>query len=211
MIMFDRIWEMLESISAGERRKAFDAIVELLSFSKDEEMLQLRDDLIAFEEDITDESEDPIKSLLENTYTKKEAAEALKVSEKTIQRAVSEGLIMPVNPGKKPLRFSVGDLRILYGNPIEKEKESKGLITQYWLMQMHALRFSSLLMTRFLRSLNIWKKRLRELSIWVIFVSQVLKKMLIASRLMEVLGETENCRFSISISYNKKPKLRDKG
>jgi len=133
VIMFDRIWEMLESISAGERRKAFDAIVELLSFSKDEEMLQLRDDLIAFEEDITDESEDPIKSLLENTYTKKEAAEALKVSEKTIQRAVSEGLIMPVNPGKKPLRFSVGDLRILYGNPIEKEKESKGLITQYWV------------------------------------------------------------------------------
>ncbi len=40
---------------------------------------------------------------------------------------------MPVNPGKKPLRFSVGDLRILYGNPIEKEKESKGLITQYWV------------------------------------------------------------------------------
>lgn len=133
MIMFDRVWKMLDEIDATDRKKAFDAIVELLSFSKDEEMLQLRDDLIAFEEDITDESEDPIKSLLENTYTKKEAAEALKVSEKTIQRAVSEGLIMPVNPGKKPLRFSVGDLRILYGNPIEKEKESKGLITQYWV------------------------------------------------------------------------------
>lgn len=131
MIMFDRIWEMLESISAGERRKAFDAIIELLSFSKDEEMLQLRDDLVAFEDDITDESEDPIKSLLENTYTKKEAAEALQVSEKTIQRAVSEGLIMPINPGKKPLRFSVDDLRILYGNPIDKE--SKGLIRQYWV------------------------------------------------------------------------------
>lgn len=129
--MFDRIWEMLESINAGERRKAFDAIIELLSFSKDEEMLQLRDDLVAFEDDITDESEDPIKSLLENTYTKKEAAEALQVSEKTIQRATSEGLIMPINPGKKPLRFSVDDLRILYGNPIDKE--SIGSIRQYWV------------------------------------------------------------------------------
>jgi len=123
VIMFDRIWEMLGSIGAGERRKAFDAIVELLSFSKDEEMLQLRDDLIAFEEDITDESEDPIKSLLENTYTKKEAAEALQVSEKSIQRAVSEGLIMPVNPGKKPLRFSLESLKILSGASFERERK----------------------------------------------------------------------------------------
>jgi hypothetical protein len=103
VIMFDRIWEMLESISAGERRKAFDAIVELLSFSKDEEMLQLRDDLIAFEEDITDESEDPIKSLLENTYTKKEAPKA-KSCEKH-SKSVSEGLIMPVNPVKNRSDF----------------------------------------------------------------------------------------------------------
>ncbi len=131
--MFDRIWEMLESISANERRKVFDAIVELLSFSKNEELLQLRDDLIAFEDDITDESEDPIKSLLENTYTKKEVAEALQVSEKTIQRAVSEGLITPVNPGKKPLRFSVDDLRVLYCNPTEKKKGRKGLTRQYWV------------------------------------------------------------------------------
>lgn len=69
VIMFDRVWKMLDEIDATDRKKAFDAIVELLSFSKDEEMLQLRDDLIAFEDDILDDSEDPIKTLLEGEGT----------------------------------------------------------------------------------------------------------------------------------------------
>ena len=64
MIMFDRVWKMLQEIDASERKKAFDAIVELLAASEDEEMLQLRDDLLTFEDDILDDSEDPIKTLL---------------------------------------------------------------------------------------------------------------------------------------------------
>ena len=65
MIMLDRVWKMLEEIDATERKKAFDAIIEILSSSEDEEMLQLKDDLLAFEDDILDDSEDPIKTLLE--------------------------------------------------------------------------------------------------------------------------------------------------
>ena len=65
MIMFDRVWKMLQEIDATERKKVFDAIVEILSSSEDEEMLQLKDDLLAFEDDILDDSEDPIKTLLE--------------------------------------------------------------------------------------------------------------------------------------------------
>ena len=65
MIMLDRVWKMLEEIDATERKKAFDAIVEILSASEDEEMLQLKDDLLAFEDDILDDSEDPIKTLIE--------------------------------------------------------------------------------------------------------------------------------------------------
>ena len=64
VIMFDRAWKMLQEIDASERKKAFDAIVELLATSEDEEMLQLRDDLLTFEDDILDDSEDPIKTLL---------------------------------------------------------------------------------------------------------------------------------------------------
>ena len=63
--MFDRVWKMLEEIDASERKKVFDEIIELLSASEDEEMLQLRDDLLTFEDDILDDSEDPIKTLLE--------------------------------------------------------------------------------------------------------------------------------------------------
>ena len=65
MIMFDRIWKKLQEIDATERKKAFDVIIEILSSSDDEEMLQLKDDLLAFEDDILDDSEDPIKTLLE--------------------------------------------------------------------------------------------------------------------------------------------------
>ena len=65
MIMFDRVWKMLKEIDATERKKAFDAIIEILSSSEDEEMRQLKDDLLAFEGDILDDSEDPIKTLLE--------------------------------------------------------------------------------------------------------------------------------------------------
>jgi len=65
VIMFDRIWKKLEEIDATERKKALDAIIEILSSSDDEEMLQLKDDLLAFEDDILDDSEDPIKTLLE--------------------------------------------------------------------------------------------------------------------------------------------------
>jgi len=65
VIMLDRVWKMLEEIDATERKKAFDAIVEILSASEDEEMLQLKDDLLAFEDDILDDSEDPINTLLE--------------------------------------------------------------------------------------------------------------------------------------------------
>lgn len=64
MIMFDRIWKMLEEIDASKRKKEFDTVVELLSSSKDEKMLQLKDDLLTFEDDILDDSEDPIKTLL---------------------------------------------------------------------------------------------------------------------------------------------------
>ncbi len=64
--MFDRVWKMLQEIDATERKKAFDAIIEILSSSEDEEMLQLKYDLLAFEDDILDDdSEDPIKTLLE--------------------------------------------------------------------------------------------------------------------------------------------------
>jgi len=56
---------MLQEIDASERKKVFDEIIELLSASEDEEMLQLRDDLLTFEDDILDDSEDPIKTLLE--------------------------------------------------------------------------------------------------------------------------------------------------
>jgi len=63
--MFDRVWKMLQEIDATERKKAFDAIIEILSSSEDEEMLRLKDDLLAFEDDILDDSEDPIKTLLE--------------------------------------------------------------------------------------------------------------------------------------------------
>ena len=66
MIMFDRVWKMLQEIDATERKKSFDAIIEILSSSEDEEMLQLKDDLLAFEDDILDDSEDPIKTLLES-------------------------------------------------------------------------------------------------------------------------------------------------
>ena len=66
MIMFDRVWKMLQEIDATERKKAFDAIIEILSSSEDEEMLRLKDDLLAFEDDILDDSEDPIKTLLES-------------------------------------------------------------------------------------------------------------------------------------------------
>ena len=65
VIMFDRVWKMLQEIDATERKKAFDAIIEILSSSEDEEMLRLKDDLLAFEDDILDDSEDPIKTLLE--------------------------------------------------------------------------------------------------------------------------------------------------
>ena len=65
VIMFDRVWKMLQEIDASERKKVFDEIIELLSASKDEEMLQLKDDLLTFEDDILDDSEDPIKTLLE--------------------------------------------------------------------------------------------------------------------------------------------------
>jgi len=65
VIMFDRVWKMLQEIDASERKKVFDEIIELLSASEDEEMLQLRDDLLTFEDDILDDSEDPIKTLLE--------------------------------------------------------------------------------------------------------------------------------------------------
>ncbi|MDK2944010.1 MAG: hypothetical protein PWQ24_725 [Mesotoga sp.] len=65
MIMLDRVWKMLEEIDATERKKAFDAIIEILSSSEDEEMLQLKYDLLTFEDDILDDSEDPIKTLLE--------------------------------------------------------------------------------------------------------------------------------------------------
>ncbi|CCU85348.1 MAG: hypothetical protein AB7T02_07685 [Mesotoga sp.] len=65
MIMFDRVWKMLKEIDATERKKAFDAIIEILSSSEDEEMRQLKDDLLAFEGDILDDSEDPINTLLE--------------------------------------------------------------------------------------------------------------------------------------------------
>ncbi len=57
---------MLQEIKATEIKKAFDAIIEILSSSEDEEMLQLKDDLLAFEDDILDDSEDPIKTLLES-------------------------------------------------------------------------------------------------------------------------------------------------
>ena len=63
--MFDRVWKMLQEIDATERKKAFDAIIEILSSSEDEEMRQLKDDLLAFEGDILDDSEDPINTLLE--------------------------------------------------------------------------------------------------------------------------------------------------
>jgi hypothetical protein len=63
--MFDRVWKMLKEIDATERKKAFDAIIEILSSSEDEEMRQLKDDLLAFEGDILDDSEDPINTLLE--------------------------------------------------------------------------------------------------------------------------------------------------
>ncbi len=63
--MLDRVWKMLEEIDATERKKAFDAIIEILSSSEDEEMLQLKYDLLTFEDDILDDSEDPIKTLLE--------------------------------------------------------------------------------------------------------------------------------------------------
>ena len=63
--MFDRVWKMLEEIDASETKNSFDAIIELLSSSEDEEMLQLKDDLLTFEDDILDDSEDPIKTLLE--------------------------------------------------------------------------------------------------------------------------------------------------
>ena len=65
VIMFDRVWKMLQEIDATERKKAFDAIIEILSSSEDEEMLQLKYDLLTFEDDILDDSEDPIKTLLE--------------------------------------------------------------------------------------------------------------------------------------------------
>ncbi len=65
MIMFDRVWKMLKEIDATERKKAFDAIIEIISSSEDEEMRQLKDDLLAFEGDILDDSEDPINTLLE--------------------------------------------------------------------------------------------------------------------------------------------------
>ena len=65
MIMFDRVWKMLQEIDATERKKSFDAIIEILSSSEDEEMRQLKDDLLAFEGDILDDSEDPINTLLE--------------------------------------------------------------------------------------------------------------------------------------------------
>jgi len=63
--MLDRVWKMLEEIDATERKKAFDAIIEILSSSEDEDMLQLKYDLLTFEDDILDDSEDPIKTLLE--------------------------------------------------------------------------------------------------------------------------------------------------
>jgi len=63
--MFDRVWKIFHEIDATERKKAFDAIIEILSSSEDEEMLQLKYDLLAFEDDILDDSEDPIKTLLE--------------------------------------------------------------------------------------------------------------------------------------------------
>ena len=65
VIMFDRVWKMLQEIDATERKKAFDAIIEILSSSEDEEMRQLKDELLAFEGDILDDSEDPINTLLE--------------------------------------------------------------------------------------------------------------------------------------------------
>ncbi|RAM59378.1 hypothetical protein DS67_00770 [Mesotoga sp. SC_4PWA21] len=64
MTMFDRVWKMLEEIDATETKNSFDAIIELLAASEDEEMLQLKDDLLTFEDDILDDSEDPIKAII---------------------------------------------------------------------------------------------------------------------------------------------------
>ena len=122
MFSLEQIWGMLDNFMGAEKKKVFDLIVKLLSTSNDPEAKELLDDLLLFKDEIFDETPDPLEEIMADTYTKKEAAKIFGVSERTIQRMVSRGLLSPVNPGRKPLKFAFADLKKLFANHVEDKK-----------------------------------------------------------------------------------------
>ncbi|OAA19001.1 helix-turn-helix domain-containing protein [Kosmotoga sp. DU53] len=124
MFSLEQIWEKLDNFKGAEKKKVFDLIVELLSASNDPKAKELLDDLLLFKDEIFDETPDPLEEIMADTYTKKEAAKIFGISERTIQRMVSRGLLSPVNPGRKPLKFAFTDLKKLFANYTEDKRAS---------------------------------------------------------------------------------------
>jgi len=115
MITLDDVWNLLSGLTSSQRNVFLDFLINTFSNSEDGNLRQLSEDLLEFTDEILDDTEDPLEGFFADTYTKREASEVFKVSEKTIQRAVSEGQVRPRNPGRKPLRFAFRDLYDLFG------------------------------------------------------------------------------------------------
>jgi len=115
MITLDDVWNLLSELKSSQRSVFLDFLINTFSNSEDGNLRQLSEDLLEFKDEILDDTEDPLEEFFADTYTKREASEIFKVSEKTIQRAVSEGEIIPRNPGRKPLRFAFLDLYAVFG------------------------------------------------------------------------------------------------
>lgn len=105
-------WEFLNHYKGHDKEEKFNKIIDILKSMSDINIPGAKEtlnDMTAFKDDIFDE-ENPFEELEKTYFTKKEAAELFGVSEKYIQRLVSKGLLKPINPRRKPLKFLYEDL-----------------------------------------------------------------------------------------------------
>ncbi len=105
-------WDFLNHYKGQDKEDKFNKIIDILRSMSDINIpgaKETLDNMIAFKDEIFDE-EEPFEDLEKTYFTKKEAAELFGVSEKHIQRLVSKGLLKPINPGRKPLKFRYEDL-----------------------------------------------------------------------------------------------------
>jgi excisionase family DNA binding protein len=123
MLSLEQIWEILDKLPGEKKEEIFNSILKLISKIDGPKAEELYEDMIAFKDEMLSKEVDPLKEMMTDTYTKKEASEIFSVSQKTIQRMISRGLLKPVNPGRKPLRFNFNDLKEVFVGNIEEKHD----------------------------------------------------------------------------------------